>query len=450
MNDFTQERNCPAIFISAPGSGQGKTTVAAALAYLHKEQGLKVRVFKAGPDFLDPMILERASGHPVYQLDLWMMGENECRRLLYDAAGDADVIIVEGVMGLYDGTSSSADLAARFSLPIALVVDAASMAQTFGAVALGLTTYQDRLDFVGVLANKVASERHAQMLREGMPPRLKFLGSVYRETSVPFPERHLGLLQASEIADMDARLAELAAALQSTDLVALPKSVRFTAPDEIADQSGGLKLRIAIAKDLAFSFLYQANLDFLISHGAQLAYFSPMTDAVLPECDCLYLPGGYPELYACQLEANFEIKQQIREHVRNGKPIYAECGGMLYLLDSLTTKDGRAGKMLGLLPGRAIMQERLVSLGYQSVVIEGLEISGHTFHYSKCLVDVEPIAYGKRSYDAKPGEPVYKQGNLFASYLHLYFNSQPRLARCFFSYWNTDRIKSNCLIGDNT
>ncbi len=204
-------RHCPAVLIAAPASGQGKTTVTAALARLHRNLGRKVRVFKCGPDFLDPMIHERASGAPVYQLDMWMVGEQESRRLLWEAAGEADLILIEGVMGLFDGTPSSADLARHFGVPVLAVIDGTAMAQTFGALALGLARYQADLPFAGVLANRVGTVRHAQLLEGSLTEGLRWYGALSRETGIELPSRHLGLVQASELNDLDLRLDAAAA-----------------------------------------------------------------------------------------------------------------------------------------------------------------------------------------------------------------------------------------------
>lgn len=209
-------RHCPAVLIAAPASGQGKTTVTAALARLHRNQGRKVRVFKCGPDFLDPMILERASGAPVYQLDMWMVGEQESRRLLWEAAAEADLILIEGVMGLFDGTPSSADLARHFGVPVLAVIDGTAMAQTFGALALGLARYQPDLPFAGVLANRVGTLRHAQLLEGSLTEGLRWYGALSRETGIELPSRHLGLVQASELNDLDVRLDAAAEALASS------------------------------------------------------------------------------------------------------------------------------------------------------------------------------------------------------------------------------------------
>ncbi|PWT94689.1 MAG: cobyrinate a,c-diamide synthase [Candidatus Melainabacteria bacterium] len=418
-------RRCRALLISAPASNQGKTTITAGIAYSHKRRGQKVRVFKTGPDFLDPMILERASGNPVYQLDLWMNGEDDCRQLLYEAACQSDLILVEGVMGLFDGKPSSADLAECFGIPVVVVIDAGSMAQTFAAVGQGMASFRPSLPFAGVLANNVASERHAKMIEEVIPNTANFLGTVFRNNEIAFPSRHLGLVQAGEIADIDQRLIKAANAMESTTIGDVLQDVDFHPGPNPAPESLLDGVTIAVAKDAAFSFLYEANLRLLQNMGARISFFSPLQDKRLPKTDSVYLPGGYPELYLDQLENNLDMKNSLHEHYQAGKSIYAECGGMLYLLESLKDKNGKEAKMAGLLPGKAVMQPRLASLGYQSAELPNGTLRGHTFHYSSIDVNLEPICFGKRLYDASPGEPIYRSKGLFASYLHLYFPSNP-------------------------
>ena len=424
-------RYCQALLVSAPASGQGKTTVTAALARRYRDSGRHVRVFKTGPDFLDPMILEHASGNPVYQLDLWMGGEDHCRHLLYEAAGKADLILIEGVMGLFDGDLSSADLAVLFGIPVLAVIDGSAMAQTFGAVAHGLATYRAGLSLVGVFANRVAGERHYQMLAESLPPGLASFGWLARNADIALPERHLGLVQAAEIGDLGARIAQAAAALKGMDDT-LPPPVAF-APPVTASRNAPLKnVRIAIARDAAFAFLYRANLDLLRAQGAELAFFSPLHDSALPEADALYLPGGYPELHLDALAANQSMKAAIHAHHAAGKPIVAECGGMLYLLDSLTDAQGRRAPLLGLLPGNAVMQERLANLGMHGATLPEGTMRGHTYHYSRMESPLAPITWSEGARAGRRGEPVYRLGRLHAAYLHLYFPSNPEVtARLF-------------------
>ena len=418
-------RHCPALLISAPASGQGKTTLTAALARYHRNQGRRVRVFKAGPDFLDPMILEQASGGRVYQLDLWMGGEDHCRRLLYEAASEADLILIEGVMGLFDSSPSTADLAMCFGVPVLAVIDAAAMAGSFGAVALGLCTYRPELPMAGVVANRVAGEGHAAMLGRSVLPVTPFLGALKRDDAVALPHRHLGLLQAGEIADLEVRLERVAAAVAGTKMAQLPPPVAFAAAPAAPLQSRLAGVRIAVAYDAAFSFLYTANLDVLRSLGATLVYFSPLDDSALPEADSLYLPGGYPELHLERLAANRAMCNAIRAHHFQGKPVVAECGGMLYLLESLTDVHGERAALVGLLPGHGVMQERLANLGMQSVNLPEGMLRGHTFHHSRMTTSVAPLLMTADHHGGR-GEPVYRIGRLHAAYFHAYFPSDPQ------------------------
>jgi cobyrinic acid a,c-diamide synthase len=419
-------RHCPAQFITAPASGQGKTTVTAALARYHRNRGRRVRVFKTGPDFLDPMILERASGAPVYQLDLWMGGEDHCRHLLYEAAGEADLILIEGVMGLFDGKPSSADLAALFGIPVLAVIDASAMAQTFGAVALGLAHYRDDVRVTGVFANRVAGERHYRMLAESLPPGMFSLGWLPHTPDITLPNRHLGLMQAGEIGDLETRLERAASAISMT-VDSLPEPVTFAPLTTPAAPLSRLLtgVRIAVAQDHAFSFVYRANLDLLRELGAELVFFSPLKDAALPLADSLYLPGGYPELYIDALGNNRALADAIRAHHDAGKPVVAECGGMLYLCQSLTDAEGKRGAMTGLLPGKAIMQKRLMALALQSVEIPEGKLRGHTFHHSRLEMDMAPVARGVCPNSGPTAEAVYRRHRLAASYIHWYFPSNP-------------------------
>lgn len=421
-------RHCPALLIAAPASGQGKTTVTAALARLHTRAGKRVRVFKCGPDFLDPMILARASGQAVYQLDLWMVGEDECRRLLWEAAGEADLILIEGVMGLFDGSPSAADLARRFQVPVLGVIDGSAMAQTFGALAYGLANFQHNLPFAGVLANRTGSARHGEILRDSLPPAIRWYGALPRSAALELPSRHLGLVQAEELADLDSRLDAAADALLASAGDALPDPVRFAAPVHESIEPLLAGVRIGVARDTAFAFLYQANLDLLRRLGAELCFFSPLSERELPAVDSLYLPGGYPELHLQQLAQNLAMREAIHIHQAAGKPILAECGGMLYLLERLTDKAGHSAELLGLLPGHAQMQPRMAALGLQQVQLpEGL-LRGHTYHHSQLDSPVEPLARGSSPNQRPASEAVYRLGRLTASYIHFYLPSNPRAA----------------------
>ncbi|MGB4468341.1 MAG: cobyrinate a,c-diamide synthase [Azovibrio sp.] len=419
---------CPALFIAAPASGQGKTTVTAALARLHARQGRRVQVFKCGPDFLDPMIHAAASGQPCYNLDLGMCGAADGAWRLARAAADNDLILVEGVMGIFDGEPSGADIARRFGIPVLAMIAADAMAQTFGAVALGLARYQPDLPFAGVLANRVAGPGHAALLEKSLPPGMNWYGALPRAAATRLPERHLGLFQAAEIADLDERLERLADvladALADTRAADLPPPVDFAAafapaiPPRLAGRT------IAIARDAAYGFIYPANLETLTALGARLFFFSPLAGEDLPACDAVWLPGGYPELHAPALARKRRFWADLKAHVAAGKPLLAECGGMMGLFEALRDKEGQSHAMGGLLSGETRMQARLAALGTQTLDLPEGRISGHTFHYAYAETPLAPALTAVKP-DGSPGEAIYRQGRLTASFLHLYFPACP-------------------------
>ena len=428
---MTGSASCPALLVAAPASGQGKTTITAALAGRYRDRGLRVRVFKCGPDFLDPMILERASGHPVHSLDLFMVGEDDCRRLLYEAACEADIILVEGVMGLFDGDPSAADIAARFGLPVLAVIDGSAMAQSFGAIVHGLATYRSDIILHGAIANRVGSARHAAMLEYSVRAPVRWLGAVERSADFALPERHLGLLMADEIADLDERIAACARGLPD-EVDQLPPSVTFSAGADYAALPVELEgQRIAIARDACFAFIYPDNLAVLREMGADLHFFPPLAGDALPDCDALWLPGGYPELHAEALANNRAFMEGLRAHHERGKPILAECGGMMLCAQELETIDGQTHIMAGLMPGRTIMQSRLGGLGLQECPWPGGALRGHGFHYSRIETDLPPFAQ-TRNPNGGRSEALFVRGSLRASYVHSYFRSNSAAAASLF------------------
>lgn len=412
--------NCPAILVSAPASNQGKTLVTAALARAWKNQGLRVRAFKCGPDFLDPMILETATGQPVQNIDLAMCGEDDARMRLYQAAQECDVILLEGVMGLFDGTPSSADIAERFDIPIALVINASGMAQTFGALLCGLAMFRP-LHYAGAIANRVGSASHAQILRDSLPADMPWLGALPSNSEFSLPERHLGLFMAAEIADLDARIEAAAAELSQSNELPLPPQVAFSAPTIASTPPKPLLAgkTIAIARDEAFCFIYQANLHCLQAMGAQLVFFSLLHDQALPAADAYWLPGGYPELHAETITANAGMASSLRQAVNDATPILAECGGMM----ALTLAIGEHAAY-GVLPGRVQMTPKLKGLGIQFADLPEGRLHAHTFHYSALDTDMAAVTHAINQ-RGKPGEAVYRHGSMTATYLHFYFPSNP-------------------------
>ncbi len=425
--------SCPALLVAAPASGQGKTTVVAALARLHARQGKRVRVFKCGPDFLDPQIHAVASGAPCHNIDLWMCGEEDARWRLAEAARDADLILVEGVMGLFDGDPPAAELARRLGIPILTVIDGAAMATSFGAIAFGLKHYRPGTPLEAAFANRVGSEYHAELLKKSLPADIRWMGHLPRDDFAAMPERHLGLLPAAEMADLSARLDRMADALARTDAAQSPPAVAFadaerpTLPPLLAGTT------IAVARDAAFCFLYPANLECLEAMGANLVFFSPLADKALPECDAVWLPGGYPELHGKMLSANRAMWASLSKHVNSGKPAFAECGGMMALFETLIDIDGQSHWMGSLIPGTVTMQKKLAALGMQELALDDSSpIRGHTFHYSWAESTLKPVARATKKQGASEGEPVYRAERLTASYLHLYFPSNPAAAARLF------------------
>jgi len=425
---------CPALFLSAPASGQGKTTITAGLARYFKNQGKVVRVFKTGPDYLDPQILEQASGQPVEPLDLWMAGEADCKHKLYEAAKVADLILVEGAMGMFDGEPSSADLAATFGIPIALVMDVKGMAQTTAALATGLANFRDDYQVAGLIANNCGSERHQQLIRDALPETLPLIAALAREPEVTLPERHLGLVQASEIRDeLELCIERGAVWVADSGLTELPAPVAFEDAPVITPKRHLEGVKIGIARDEAFTFIYAANVLLLEQMGATCHYFSPLHDNDLPDVDALWLPGGYPELHADKLANNTSMAQAIQAFYHADKPILAECGGFLYILETLTDLQGNCFSMLGLLQGHGAMRGRSGCQGMQTAVLPEGEVRAHAHHRSRSEGTPEPVGHGRRQRHPAPGEAIYQDKALTASYLHLFFGSNSEAVARIFS-----------------
>jgi len=426
--------------IAAPASGQGKTSVTCGLARLHARAGRRVQVFKCGLDFLDPQWLALASGQPVDNLDLWVNGEADVRARLCQASEQNDLILIEGVMGLFDGEPSAADLAQRLGVPVLAVVDASAMAKTFGALVHGLRHYQSGLKWAGALANRVASDGHAHALQASVaadhenPLHAGWLGALRWDAAFALPERHLGLAAATELPDATARLDAMADALAQTPLGQLDFvewqrwAVRFDRPAEAPPVIPKLLAgrTVAVAQDAAFCFIYPANLATLAALGARLVAFSPLADHALPPCDAVWLPGGYPELHAEALARLQRTAHGLAAHVAAGKPLWAECGGMMPLFEGLTLGDGRRCAMWSFLPGEVTMQPRLAALGPQQWDTPHGALRGHSFHYSTVATSHPPAAQTQPARRFGRPEAVYRRGALQASYFHAWFASSPK------------------------
>ena len=419
--------------IAAPGSGQGKTLYTAALARLLVNEGKRVKVIKLGPDYLDPMILEAASRQVVINLDHWMMGKSHCHQLIRTAARENDVVLVESVMGIHDNAPSNADLAALFGIPVILIINMAKFAKTAVAVAKGMVEYGPNFQLHGVVGNCLGSQHHHTLVSEAMGADansdLHYLGSIRRDASMEIPERHLGLVQGDEIEDLDQRLDQAAAHLAQSEIdLSLPEVTLDIPQDEEAVKTASILAgkRIGIAKDLAFSFIYPENLNTLTALGAEYCFFSPLKDSTLPQCDILWLPGGYPELFLDVLGCNHRMLKAISLHAGQQKPIYAECGGMMYLGREIKDAGGRGVGMCNVIDASFTMRSRFQSIGHQQLKMGDRRIRGHTFHHSTIETRMTP-SYCCDRQNGKEGEGLYHDGHLKLGYMHFYFPSGPEL-----------------------
>jgi len=428
---ITESCQCLATLVAAPASGQGKTIFCAALARKWKNEGRQVQLFKIGPDYLDPTILEQASGQPVYNIDLWIMGEQHCRELLAKAASRNDIVLVESVMGLHDNNPSNAQLARLFDLPVSLIIDAAKFAQTTAAIIEGLSRYGVGANIEAVVGNKIGSDNHDRLLRETVGS--KYAGSIRRDPRLLIPERHLGLVQAADIDGLDKQLDSAAEALAEFDISIPLSRVVFEKPaqDTITDQLLHEKT-IAIARDAAFSFIYPVNIEILESMGASLVYFSPLANQPVPQCDALWLPGGYPELHLAELAKADTTRASIITHHQSQKPVLAECGGMMYLCNNITDRHGTTAEACGLFDAECEMRSRFQSVGPQAVDYGQGEIRGHSLHHSSLITGVHAETYSTRQ-DGSQGEAVYRLNHARLSYMHHYFASNPVAAAALFS-----------------
>lgn len=443
--------------VAGMASGVGKTTVTLAITAALRRRGYTVQPFKGGPDFLDTGHHTHISGRTARNLDTWMLSAEANRDVLRQASKDADVLLVEGMMGLFDGkdgtteVGSSAEIAKLLKLSVVLVLDAGKTARSIAAVVLGFELFDPELPLAGVILNRVASDRHFRMLEAAIQSACKtpVLGWLPREPAVAIQERHLGLQAVEESGTGEAlemRIDTLAAlAEQHLDLSRLLKlqcgleEMPETLP---AFPNAVDRIRIGVARDAAFSFYYEDNLDLLQQNGADLVPFSPMNDQNLPDSlDALYLGGGYPELYTAQINENRAMLAAVRDFALSGRPVYAECGGMIFLSRQITLRDGTSYRLAGILPFDIEMTDRLVNFGYVTVELSsdcllgsaGAHIRGHSFHYSR-ISSVPNVATNYRvaySLSGRTENEGYRLGNVLASYVHLHFRANREIARSF-------------------
>ncbi len=437
------------VLIAGPASGVGKTTISLALAAGFRARGLRVQAFKCGPDFLDTGHLTAVTGRPALNLDGWMLDRKQICEAFREATADADFTVVEGMMGLFDGISgegekgSAAEIAKMLSLPVILVVDASKSARSIAAVIRGFEVFDPDLRFAGVVLNGVASDKHYKLLADAIAGNCTapILGWVPYQQAVRITERHLGLHTAAEIDWNQKRhaLELLAKERLNLDLLLRPEFhlASCQVPPSAAHVEHGVT--IGVARDAAFCFYYRDNLMLLERAGAKLVEFSPLSDLKLPgQADALYFGGGYPELYATQLSANTNLANEVREFAASGRPIYAECGGMMYLGGRLRTLDGQAHAMVGVLPLETEMTDRLVRFGYVEIELlydcmlgaRSAVLRGHSFHHSRCTNtrDFSPAFRARYTLSGATADEGYASGNIFASYMHLHFRGAPEIA----------------------
>ncbi len=441
------------LVVGGVASGVGKTTTTLALARGFASQGLRVALFKCGPDYLDPTYHARATGRPSHNLDGWMMGREAVLSTFERGTRDADIAIVEGVMGLFDGLSptsdrcSTAEIAKWLEAPVLAVVDASGMARTVAAIAHGLGTFDPDLRLAGVVCNRVGSQGHLDLLREASRD-IRVVGGLPRDEEVRFPERHLGLhtADAKTLPDVTLeRLGALAREWLGLDVVAELARGAGPLPEVTRSRDEGPRIpcRIGIAWDEAFHFYYDDNLRRLEDLGATLVRFSPLRDHALPDVDGVYLGGGYPEVHAEVLAANDSMRSSLRAFAEGGGPVYAECGGLRYLARAIRTLDGHAHAMVGVFEGEAVMKEKLVALGYVEVETQtrsllgpaGLRFRGHQFRYSELAPAPgapPPDAYSvRRGRGNDASSEGYRRARVLASYVHAHWASNPLVARGF-------------------
>ncbi len=443
--------NIPRLLVAGTASGVGKTTFLVGLVCALRSRGLKVAVFKCGPDYLDPTYHTRAAGAPSHNLDGWMMGRDAVVETFVRATQGKDVAVIEGVMGLFDSASASSDegstaeIAKWLGAPVLLVIDAKGMARSVAAVARGFAEFDPQVQIGGLICNRVGSQSHLQLLRDASP-HSPVLGAMPKSGIESFPERHLGLRTASEGSIPEALFASWGETVnQWCDLDAIIKVAGQTTPVAVLnheDICDATVCSIGIAYDDAFHFYYDDNLRRLERAGARLVRFSPIRDKHLPAVTGLYIGGGYPEVHASELATNESMRNEVREFAGNGGVIYAECGGLMYLCSTLRTEDGAAWRMCDVLPGETTMSDRLQALGYVEVETTGDSIlggigthfRGHQFRYSNLEMgsaDVNRIYSLTRRRGGRATAEGFAINRVIGSYVHAHWGSNPQIPEAF-------------------
>lgn len=439
----------PRVVIAGTNSGVGKTTIVTGLlAYFHSK-GYQVQPFKVGPDYIDPGFHAKAAGRDSYNLDTWMTPADRLVPTFSSLSDGADISIIEGVMGLYDGgangVSSTADIAKKLEAPVILVLDCKSVGYSIAATALGFREYDKDVHIAGVILNRLGSDRHEAMVREVMEKiHMPVIGAFHRDDDLKTPERHLGLTPVTEIETQQliSHMGEAAGKWVNTEaLLSIAQNAPALDVPEETNLGEKRNVRIGVARDEAFSFYYPASLEALERRGATLVDFSPLKDQEIPDVDGLIFGGGFPEMFLHELENNTSMKASIQKAAADGMPIYAECGGLMYLCEKIQGFDGETYDMVGLVPGICVMQKKLQRVGYVTgtalrdsiIAKQGDTLKGHEFHFStlECGDDF-PWAYTLQGTRQKTGHiEGYAKDNVLASYLHLSFDGNPCAADCF-------------------
>ena len=446
-------RNIPRVVIAAPMSGSGKTTVVTGLLAAMRARGVKAQSYKIGPDYIDPGYHALASGRPAHNLDTWLVPKERLADIFIGTMADAEVAVIEGVMGLYDGgkngVSSTAEIAKLLKAPVVLVVNAKSMGESAAALVMGFRQYDPEVDLAGVILNRLGSDTHRMMIEEALGKMgVPVFGAIRRNDEMTMPERHLGLVPVGENArereTVEAIGRVVGASVDIGRMVALAKSAPALAERSGLSASAPPKVRVAVARDEAFSFYYPESLSVLRQKGADIVFFSPLHDAALPQADGLILGGGFPEMFAKELYENESMRASIKDAAEKGMPIYAECGGFMYLMRSVTDFAGHSFPMLGVIPGEVAMNRKLQTVGYVSAEMmrdtvlgpKGTVLHGHEFHFSsECEPDAGadyPRAFTfRRTRNPAPYPAGYAKGNILGSYLHLHFAGAEDAAASF-------------------
>ena len=449
--------NMPRIVLAGTSSGVGKTTTATGLVAALKGRGHQVQPFKCGPDYIDPGYLALAAEKSCYNLDSWMLPAESLLEIFVHASKESGMAVVEGVMGLYDGkmapgsAGSTAEVAKILGAPVILVIDVARMSQSAAAIALGYRQLDTELTIAGVILNRVGSARHLDSVKNAIEKwvGIPVLGYLPKETDLSLPERHLGLVPAAEKGKLAEYIEAVRGKIESTVDVkriteianaAVPLSVQ-RAQKFFPEPRKPVCVDIAVARDEAFNFYYEMNLELLAAWGVGIKQFSPLHDTALPPgIGGIYIGGGFPEVYASQLEKNIGMKQALLKAASAGMPIYAECGGLMYAAEGIVTFDGARYTMTGLLPGWAEMQKQRVGMGYaeaeatrDNILAErGQKLRGHMFHWSKMSEPGNKVAYRILMPAEQMEGMVSGPGdNILGSYFHLHFGSEPSLAKRF-------------------